>query len=59
MLVLMLPFRIVVVRVIPSDFESASSAGDRKPPPSDESGEYQAQRSDVHDRPLHQRPGQV
>jgi hypothetical protein len=51
MLVLMLPFRIVAVRVIPSDFESASSAGDRKPPPSDESREYQAQRSDVHDRP--------
>jgi hypothetical protein len=59
MLVLMLPFLIVVVRVIPSDFESASSAGDRKPPPSDESGEYQAQRSDVHDLPLDQRLGQV
>ena len=59
MLMLMLPFLIVVVRLMPSDFESASSDGDRKQPPSDESGEYQGQRSHVHDRTLHQRLDQL
>jgi hypothetical protein len=48
MLVLMLPFLIVVVRMMPSDFESASSEGDREQPPSDENGEYQGHRSDGH-----------
>ena len=50
---------IVVVRLMPSDYESASSDGDRKQPPSDESGEYQGQRSHVHDRTLHQRLDQL
>ena len=45
---LLLPFRTVVVRVMPSDFESASSEGDRDQPPCEENGEYQGQRSDVH-----------
>jgi len=45
---LMLPFLIVVVRVMPSDFESASSEGDREQPPSDKNGEYQGQRSGIH-----------
>ena len=50
MLMLMLPFLIVivVVSVMSSDFESASSEGDREQPPSDENGEYQGQRTDVH-----------
>jgi len=43
---LMLPFLIVVVRVMPSDFESASSEGDREL--SDKNGEYQGQRSGIH-----------
>jgi hypothetical protein len=47
MLMLMLPFLIVVVRVMPSNFESASSDGDRKQPPSDASGECQGQRKEV------------
>jgi hypothetical protein len=37
---LVLPFLIVAVRVMPSDLESASSEGDRDQPPSDENGEY-------------------
>ena len=45
---LMSLFLIVVVRVMSSDFESASSEGDREQPPSDENGEYQGQRTDVH-----------
>ena len=39
---------IVVVRVMPSDFELASSEGDRDQPPCEEKGEYQGQRSGVH-----------
>jgi hypothetical protein len=41
LLMLMLAFLIVVVRVMPSDFESASSEGDGEQPPSDKNGEYQ------------------
>ena len=48
LLVLVLPFLIVVVRVMPSDFESASSEGDRDQPPCEENGENQGQRRDVH-----------
>jgi hypothetical protein len=41
MLMLMLPFPTVVLRVVPSDFESASSEGDHEQPPPDEKDEYQ------------------
>jgi hypothetical protein len=34
------PFRVVVVGVLTFEFESASSEGDRKQPPSGENGEY-------------------
>lgn len=44
----MLPVLIVVVRVMPSDFVSASSEGDREQPPSDKNGEYQGQRRGIH-----------
>jgi hypothetical protein len=53
MLMLMLPFLTVVVRVMPSDFESASSEGDHGQPPPDEKDEYQGQRTDVHKLSLH------
>jgi hypothetical protein len=45
---LMFPFPVVVVRMMPSDFESPRCDGNSKEPPSDENGEYQGQRSDVH-----------
>jgi hypothetical protein len=48
MLMLMLPFLIVVVGVMPPDFQSASSKRDHEQPPSDENGEYQRQRTAVH-----------
>jgi hypothetical protein len=38
----------VVVRVMPSEFESARGQGDRDQPPSEENREYQGQRSDIH-----------
>jgi hypothetical protein len=43
-----LPFLTVVVKVIPSDFESTRSEGDSDQPPYEENGEYQGQRSVVH-----------
>lgn len=42
------PFVVVGVRVIPSDFERASSEGNRDHPASEENGKYQGQRSRVH-----------
>jgi len=52
---LTLPFLTVVVRVMPSDFESASSEGDHEQPPPDEKDEYQGQRTDVHKLSLHEK----
>ncbi len=45
---LVLPILVVVVKMMPSDFESASSEGDCDQPPREENGEYQGQRSHVH-----------
>ena len=42
-LMLALPFLMVVVRVMPSDFDSAGSQGECDQPPSDENGYYQGQ----------------
>jgi hypothetical protein len=48
---LMPTFLIVVVGAMPSDFERASGEGDREQPPSNENGEYQRQRTGVHNIP--------